>query len=350
MVNLKYVLVVKNEGDDDKKAWKEDINENVLNGVTALSHGQMIVDTFNEKRKKKDNKRILVGVEIEGEESETETPVKYVRKTGKNSGKLNGNHIDEAIIDDEINKEAAKKAFNSKGKKIKFPENKGVALYKRKAQTALEIISTDTVKEKKEPETIEIEEAEIVEKKEKKETPKIEKRANFSSPMNLACADDDLRPALNCVHFVKGFAYATNGKILAKQSLEYSNIEQVEKLEGKSIHKDSYKQIMNFQYATAEDSMIVCIDENGRKAEFFYAHINEIPDFEKQLPVDDSRAVSFIGINPEFITIAGKILHGSKSGMKLEFYGIDKGIVMTTMEYENQLVYAMPILLEPTLF
>jgi hypothetical protein len=291
---------------------------------------------------------------------ENETPVKYVRKAPKDDKVVVDDLSDEKseiteedyknAITSDLNSEYAKKALNSKDKKVKLPENNAVALYKGKGkqQTALEIISTDGIKEKENQETIEIEEAKVVDKP--KETQKTEKRANFSSPMDLACADDDLRPALNCVHFVNGFAYATNGKILAKQSLEYSNIEQVEKLEGKSIHKDSYKQIMKFQYASADDSMIVCIDENGRKAEFFYAHINEIPDFEKQLPDDQTKAVSFIGINPEFITIAGKILHGSKSGVKLDFYGVDKGIVMTTMEYDNQLVYAMPILLEPTLF
>ena len=50
-------------------------------------------------------------------------------------------------------------------------------------------------------------------------------KSNFATPLHLACADDEIRPALECVHFIDGFAYATDGSILVKQSLkEYCNV------------------------------------------------------------------------------------------------------------------------------
>lgn len=34
---------------------------------------------------------------------------------------------------------------------------------------------------------------------------------NFTTKLHVACSDDELRPIMNCVHFVGGFAYASNG-------------------------------------------------------------------------------------------------------------------------------------------
>lgn len=42
------------------------------------------------------------------------------------------------------------------------------------------------------------------------------KNFNKKVKMHLACADDELRPALACIYFKNDFAYASDGHILVR--------------------------------------------------------------------------------------------------------------------------------------
>ena len=173
---------------------------------------------------------------------------------------------------------------------------------------------------------------------------------NFTSPLHLACAKDNLRPAMECVHFKNGYAYSSNGHLLAKQSLLLHTILHPEKLEGKAIHKKSYEQILTFDIVEASDKNIIC-KRNGGEAEFMYAeNLGKIPDWDSVIPKDKPiKGIEYLGINTKFITIAGKILHGSDMGVRMTFRGGGVGVILTTEEYEDQLVMVMPLNLEPTL-
>lgn len=173
---------------------------------------------------------------------------------------------------------------------------------------------------------------------------------NFTAPLQLACANNDFRPALYCVHFLNGYAYASDGHILAKQSLELHTILNPEKLNGKGINKDSFKQILQFKIVEAHDDHILCIDE-GRRAKFMYFKGAAAPNFEAVIPTGETLPVHYFGINPKYLTVAGKILHGSNNGVKMTFKGNNKACILTTEEYkEEQLVLIMPMILEPVLF
>lgn len=59
-----------------------------------------------------------------------------------------------------------------------------------------------------------------------------------------------------------------------------------------------------------------------------------------------------IGVSPEYLETAAKLLVGGSSGIKMQFTGIDKGILITPInnDYDDQLVVVMPKIIEPTLF
>jgi len=198
------------------------------------------------------------------------------------------------------------------------------------------------------------EEVVIAEKQKEEEQPEYninsKNKLNFTSQLHLACADDNLRPVMCCVCFKDGWAYASDGHILIKQSLELHSIINPEKLEGKAIHKESFKQILAYNIAEVHDDYILCVDE-GRKAEFLFSKVGDFPNYEAVIPVGDLEGTTFIGINHKYVNIAGKVLHGSEYGMRMKFRGYNKAIILTTEGYrEEQLAIIMPIMLEPTLF
>jgi hypothetical protein len=171
---------------------------------------------------------------------------------------------------------------------------------------------------------------------------------NFTSKLHLACADDEMRPVMECVHFKNGYAYASDGHILIKQSLEYHAILNPKMLEGKSIHKKSFKEIMTFRIAEAKEDCVSCSD-GDREADFMYADCGKAPNFESVIPIDEPESKKHFGANAKFVGIAGEILHGSQNGCLFTFKGKDK-VILTTMDYSDQLALIMLIVLEPALF
>ena len=176
-------------------------------------------------------------------------------------------------------------------------------------------------------------------------------RYNFASPIHLACADDKSRPIFECVHFINRFIYASDGTMLVKQSIDYSQVIESIKLEGKSIHGDSFKEALTYKIVTATDEGLQCKDDD-RETFFYYSKFSDkLPDFESIISSHCCKSVDFIGFDPKKIAISGKVLIGGEySGIKVTFNGIDKGMMIEVLGYENQLVYLMPRILEPTLF
>lgn len=86
------------------------------------------------------------------------------------------------------------------------------------------------------------------------------KRVNFdkSLKMHLACGDHDFT---EYIYFKNGFAYATNEIILVKNDLSIcSSIhpDQIGLLNGKLLHKDDYKKILNQDVVNISEENITC--------------------------------------------------------------------------------------------
>jgi hypothetical protein len=175
---------------------------------------------------------------------------------------------------------------------------------------------------------------------------------NFTTKLHLACSDDPLRPIMNCVHFTGGFAYASNGHIAIKQSLEYHSVLQPGLLEGKSIHRDNYKNIMQFETATANDEGVQCSNADGREAFFSYFDMKgeNMPVFDAVFKRYHAAGVTFIGMNPEQMKIIMEAMYTPDGYVRVNFGGIDKAMILDVPGVPNQEGMVMPVLVEASLF
>lgn len=175
---------------------------------------------------------------------------------------------------------------------------------------------------------------------------------NFTTKLHVACSDDDLRPVMNCVHFVGGFAYASNGNGVIKQSLEYHSILDAVNLDGKSIHRDNYKNIMQFEIAKANEDGIECSNKDGRKAFFEYFDTNgsEIPDFDHVINSYKAKGVDFIGFKPDQMKMLMDAMYSPSGYVRVNFGGIDKGMALDVPGIPDQVAYLMPVIIESSLF
>jgi len=176
---------------------------------------------------------------------------------------------------------------------------------------------------------------------------------NFASKLHLAASKDELRPVMGCIHFINGYAYVSDGYILIKQNLIYSSILDSENLEGKSLHRDTFKEVLVYDTVTAKKDGLECTDNEGRKTFFAYqAHDKErIPNFEKLLEDFEVNPVEFIGFKPSFLKVICDSIFGAKEfGVKVQFNGISKGMLISVPGFDEQQAFLMPLLLNETLF
>lgn len=175
---------------------------------------------------------------------------------------------------------------------------------------------------------------------------------NFTTALHEICSKDELRPAYNCIHFINGYAYATDGSMAIKQSLEYHSILAPENLNGNAIHRESYKEIMKFDFAEATDEGIKCTDTDGRTAFFEYFNLeNQKPlNFEAIIDNFSAKGVDFIGFSAEKIYKMKKAFHTLDGFLKFDFAGIDKAMRITAIGLDNQVGIIMPAILNSTMF
>ena len=123
-----------------------------------------------------------------------------------------------------------------------------------------------------------------------------------------------------------------------------------------AIPAKSFEQILTFDKAGATHEGITCASEDGRTAFFEYTKLDgiNVPNFEEAIKKSVGRATQLdsIGIAPELLEVAAKLIIGGSSGIKMQFTGIDKGIIISHVEnlYDDQTVIVMPKIIQPTLF
>lgn len=164
-------------------------------------------------------------------------------------------------------------------------------------------------------------------------------RVNFNKGlrMDLACAEDGLRPIMNCVHFKDGYAYASDGHILVKNFLsECTSIpeEQIEKLDGKNLHRESYKELLKYDVIEISDEGIEAT-KNGEKSFFYFSNVDGVyPNAEKvvQDALNTSTvAMNQVGLNTGYLIKLNKALHGSNV-CKYQFKGEGRGVILQSVE------------------
>jgi hypothetical protein len=172
---------------------------------------------------------------------------------------------------------------------------------------------------------------------------------NFATPLHLVTSNDELRPAMQCVWFLNGNAYASDSHVFVRQSLDLSTVMEIENLNGHQLHRSAFKDILKYQSATATDQGVECVGKNGDKA-FFPYHVIEdkMPDFEAVLSDiynKDCEPVSVIGFSSLNIARVGKAMGAGSSGLRFVFRGPFQGVTLKCNDFEmsQQVGLIMPI-------
>lgn len=185
----------------------------------------------------------------------------------------------------------------------------------------------------------------MADKKEKK---------TFNTKLYECCAaKDDLRTLFQCVHFEKGYAMATDGLVAIKQTLDLQSIINPENLDGHSLHRDSYRAIMGFEIAEANDEGVSCWNDSGAKAFFEYFDRNgqNIPNIDKVIePKTGLTSLTFIGIDPDLVKRISNAVYNPDNAMRFQFQGVDRAILVDVVGVDEQSAIIMPKILNNTLF
>ena len=147
-------------------------------------------------------------------------------------------------------------------------------------------------------------------------------RINFNKKLKMhdACAKDELRPAMNHIYFEDGFAYASDGHILVKNKIEECStieIDQIEILSNKMLHRDHYKDILKYDVVEISDEGIEA-RKGAEKAFFYFATDDSMkyPSAEKLMQDTLNKQnvnTPRIGFKLEYLDRLRKSLHDSDS-------------------------------------
>lgn len=174
---------------------------------------------------------------------------------------------------------------------------------------------------------------------------------NFNKKLRIdyACGADKLRPAMQLIHFENGYIYATNGHIAVKNKLsECSSLsdDQIEKLNGKNLHKDLFKEILKYD--------IIEIDDNGIKAKkdnnIIYCEFTEVeyPDVESVIqkslnaPIEQKQKIA---INLKNLELLQKSLFNGNDSV-LEFKQGNGAIIVRPKTESESMGIIMPLYLD----
>jgi len=176
-------------------------------------------------------------------------------------------------------------------------------------------------------------------------------KENFVTPLHLACSKNELtRPIMNYVHFKNGFAYASDGYVLVKQSLDdYCQVADKENLNGKMLHRDAFQRILKADKVTATESGVLCEFHKEKSTQHFnYGDCeSKLPDFEMVMPkIEDRKEVSKIGLRPDKIEQACKCLYAGDSDYERKdntfiFTFYEMSVTIEVMGNENQIALVM---------
>lgn len=176
---------------------------------------------------------------------------------------------------------------------------------------------------------------------------KNKKNKGFASPLYLACSNNGLRPTQQCVHFANGYAYATDGHIAIKQSLTYSDIVDVEKLNGRALSAQIFKAIWSgkYQHIKAGDDGVICTTIQGDVVSYNYAPKElKRPNLEEAVSGRNIAPVEKIGVRLQNITVAEKAaVHEKDEQAHIIYYGPNAAFEVIFPSKPEQIVYIMPV-------
>ena len=127
-------------------------------------------------------------------------------------------------------------------------------------------------------------------------------RHNFNRGIRLdaICSQDKIRTQMGFISFQDGKAIATNAYCLVVAKISeistFTN-EEIEKLNGKFIHRESFKRLIKEDFVQITDDGFLCISDN-RKQLIYFSEVEGYPNW-KPLFVGKGCSLSNFGIDPK---------------------------------------------------
>ena len=102
-------------------------------------------------------------------------------------------------------------------------------------------------------------------------------RHNFnpSYKLHLCCSEDGLRPVMEYVHFIGGYAYATDAHVMVRAKIaDISDFteEEIAILDNKSIHAHLFRQLIQRRRVEVTPEGFVWSDDSGDITQLFKFH------------------------------------------------------------------------------
>lgn len=178
---------------------------------------------------------------------------------------------------------------------------------------------------------------------------------NFTTKIYKCCSGDkdEIRAWVRAVHFKNNYAYASDGHILVRTSLDYQRVINPEILEGKSIHMDNFKEVIKFEIAECCPDGIACKNTDGQSAFYEYFEMGDVkvPDFDSVFPPESkTESIDFIGINPKLVERITSAMYSDDGVFRFKFTGKATAIVVTSTGYTDQVGIIMPSFLSESIF
>lgn len=174
-----------------------------------------------------------------------------------------------------------------------------------------------------------------------------------------ACAKDDIRDALNYICFDNGYAYATNGHIIAKVGLDtltaLLNEDEKKMLNGFCIHADVYKALVQYTniqvISNGEKVQIVCpVNKNTVTFELVAKQEVLTPNYESVFKAEGkSHPIEKIGLAKNYLNDLTAALGLDR--IKMDFYSESAKIIVSPIneEYLDIKGLIMPIMTTGTM-
>jgi hypothetical protein len=172
----------------------------------------------------------------------------------------------------------------------------------------------------------------------------LKKINGLKTPLHKILSNDEMRQSLNYAYFINGFVYATDSKILIKQSLEkvhQIDPNQIMNLEGKALSKDALKQMWAFDVFDWKEDKVIC-NKGRATAEFYYQNGLTPPNFELILTQESKYNFDgVIGINANLLNTLSLVMAFDASiqnhNLTLEISTQNSRIVVTSVHVNKDI-------------
>lgn len=181
-------------------------------------------------------------------------------------------------------------------------------------------------------------------------------KKNFKRKLNLACSKSESSLAMQYIYFYGGMAVVCNTHVLIKQCLKLHDFKdkEIELLEGKSLHKDSFVELLRYDYisveGTEEEAYIQAT--KGKVKVKFPLNIaanqdDRMPDYEAVIPnYNDRGSNEIFGLDLNFVGLLADLTMDKDKKVKFQFSGHNEKALLATgasIGLEQELLLIMPI-------